>query len=84
MKSGFKSTEFILTMLAVLLGGLVPFLATGSVLEKVVGLVVAGLASIGYGAGRSMVKANEQKAIAAQAINSAIVEGQKKATPPSL
>jgi hypothetical protein len=41
-----------------------------------VGLIVAGLASIGYGAGRSIVKANEQKAIAAQAIS--------KASPPSL
>ena len=76
MKPGIKTTEFVLTMLAVLLGGLAPFLATGSVLEKVVGLIVAGLASIGYGAGRSLVKANEQKAIAAQAIS--------KATPPSL
>jgi hypothetical protein len=80
MKPGFKSTEFILTMLAVLLGGLGPFLAAGTVLEKVVGLIVAGLASIGYGAGRSLVKANEQKSIAAQAISA----GHSKASPPSL
>ena len=76
MKPGFRTTEFALTMLAVLLGGLGPFLAAGSVMEKVVGLIVAGLASIGYGAGRALVKSNEQKSIAAQAIS--------KPSPPSL
>ena len=76
MKPGLKSSEFALALLVAILGAVGPYLAAGSIWEKVVGLAVTCLASLGYTAGRSMVKSNEQKSLAAQAIS--------KASSPSL
>jgi hypothetical protein len=59
MKAGVKTTEFVLSTLAEILGGA---MATGLIPSegpwlKIVGLVVAGLAALGYTAARARVKA---------------------------
>lgn len=57
-KAGFKTTEFWLSCAAVLIGavtasGVIP---AGSVWERVIGLVVAGLAALGYTGARLALK----------------------------
>lgn len=60
-KSGWKTTEFWLSLLAMLLGaiaaaGVVP---GGSVWEKVIGLAVSALAAMGYSVSRGLYKKGE-------------------------
>jgi hypothetical protein len=73
MKPGFKTSELVGVMLVHILAGLQLFLMPGGTVEKVVALVVMALNQLGYTAGRSIVKANEQKSIAAQALGKANV-----------
>jgi len=61
-KAGYKTTEFWLSMVAVLVG---IFLAAGAVPEthwavKVAGIVASALAALGYGAVRAKIKAGEE------------------------
>jgi hypothetical protein len=63
---GYKSTEFWLSLAAVLVGAI---MASGVVPDesgwaKVIGLIASVLAALGYTAGRSLFKANKAKAIA--------------------
>ena len=69
MKPGFKTSEFLMTMLVHVIAGLQLFLIPGGMVEKIVALVVMVLNQFGYTMGRSLVKSNEQKSIAAQAIS---------------
>jgi membrane protein implicated in regulation of membrane protease activity len=72
MTSGIKTTEFWLSLLAVILGAL----ATGGLFDspevpgwiaKVVGLAVSILATLGYTASRGIVKSTDIKAEALKA-----------------
>lgn len=58
-RPGYKTTEFWLAAIALIAGLLMTagVLETGSTWEKVAGLVVAALASMGYSAARGRVKA---------------------------
>lgn len=62
-KSGFKTTEFWLSFLVVLLGA---YMASGLVGDehwtvKLAGLVASALASLGYGMARAAIKASSNK-----------------------
>lgn len=70
MKPGIKSTEFWLTLLAMLLA-LALFIAEaladeGSAVVKALAMAVAGLAQLGYTFGRSKTKAADALASAAR------------------
>jgi hypothetical protein len=58
MKPGFKTTEFWLSTIAIILGVLMTSgaITAGSPWDKGIGLVVAALASMGYSASRANVK----------------------------
>ena len=58
MKPGYKTTEFWLILLAILLGAFVAsgLLPSDHVAVKVAGMVTTVLAALGYTAGRSVVK----------------------------
>lgn len=61
MKTGWKTTEFWLSAAATVLGLVTAsgaFSETGTV-AKVVGLVVSGLAALGYTASRTALKADQ-------------------------
>jgi len=57
-KPGYKTTEFWLSLLAMLLGALMAsgVIAEGSTVAQILGIVLAGLAQLGYTAGRAQVK----------------------------
>ena len=59
MRPGYKTTEFILTAIAVLLGALMTsgLLPEDSSYERVAGAVLAALASLGYAVSRGLAKA---------------------------
>jgi len=61
MKSGYKTTEFWLTLLAILLGAFVAsgLLPTEHVAIKVAGMVTTVLAALGYTLGRVSAKNTE-------------------------
>lgn len=66
VKPGYKTTEFYLTFLAMLLGG---FMASGiapdtSPTMKMAGLALSGLTALGYGGFRWGVKASAAQAAA--------------------
>ena len=76
MKPGVKSTEFWLSLLAVILGALTtaglfddPSMPTWA--GKVVGLAISVLAALGYTASRGLVKSSELKAAAAKELAAA-------------
>ena len=58
VKPGYKTTEFWLSLIAVVLGALVSqgVFANGSEAAKVAGIALIALASLGYTASRAMVK----------------------------
>lgn len=58
MKAGYKTTEFWLSLLAMVLGALVAsnVLHVGSLAERIVGLAISTLASLGYTASRTALK----------------------------
>ncbi len=60
LKPGVRTSEFGLALIVSVLGCVLPFMASGSMAEKIIGLSLAALASLGYTAGRSYVKANAQ------------------------
>jgi len=69
MKPGYKSTEFWLALVAAVVGAV---LASGVVPDesgfaKLLGLATTVLASLGYTAGRSLVKTGQAKADALKA-----------------
>lgn len=84
MRAGAKTSEFWLSLSAVILGAL----TTGGTFDhpdmpvwigKVVGLAVSVLSAIGYTAARGIVKSNELKAKAASENVKAALESQRKA-----
>lgn len=62
-KAGYKTTEFYLSVLAMVLGSLMASgaLVEGSVWAKIIGAGITVLAALGYTASRAKVKANEKK-----------------------
>lgn len=57
-KSGYKTTEFWLTLLAVILPAVEPFMGDMPSAYKAIGLAIAGLSALGYTASRTSVKNN--------------------------
>lgn len=59
-KPGWQTTEFYVSTLIMLLGALMAsgVLESGSFWDKIVGLIMAGLAGMGYTASRAKVKAS--------------------------
>lgn len=57
-KPGYKTTEFWLSLVAVVLGALASSgsLADGSTAARVVGLAIAALGALGYSVSRGMAK----------------------------
>lgn len=68
-KSGYKSTEFWLSVAAVLIGALLAsgVLPADSFWLKAAGLAAGALASLGYTVSRGFVKAGVSNALAAKA-----------------
>lgn len=78
-KPGWKTTEFWLSLLAVLIGALLASdaIPTDSPVVKALGVVASILGALGYQVGRGLVKSNSAKA-------SAIIEASKAGpTKPS-
>lgn len=61
-KTGIKTTEFWLMLLATVLPAVIGLFAVESVVYKIIAAGIAVLAALGYTAGRSLVKANAIKA----------------------
>lgn len=63
MQKGYKSTEFWMSLAAVLVGALLSsgVLADGSVWAQALGVVASMLGALGYTVSRSYVKAAESK-----------------------
>lgn len=59
MKEGYKTTEFWLSLLSVLLAAIVPLVASMPMVAQVVGLILAVLTALGYTASRTSVKNNQ-------------------------
>jgi len=59
MTSGYETTEFWLSTAASVIGALLSggVLGTGSQVERVAGIAALVLSALGYGAGRSKIKA---------------------------
>ena len=72
MRPGYKSTEFWMSLAAVLVGAVVAsgiLDETASDLDnRIVGLIVTVLAALGYTATRGIVKANAAKTEAVRAV----------------
>ncbi len=60
VKPGYKTTEFWLSTIAVLIGALLAsgVVTEGSLTARIVGGVVAVLAALGYGINRTITKIN--------------------------
>jgi uncharacterized membrane protein YebE (DUF533 family) len=72
MKPGWKTTEFWLSLAAMIVGALLASgaLADGSTAAKVVGTIASVLGALGYTANRMMVKGKTAAAEAAKALAS--------------
>ena len=66
MKPGYKTSEFWLSLLVVLLGSLMAsgIVADGGMVAKIVGGILSALAALGYTSGRSSVKKAESASVA--------------------
>ena len=62
-KPGYKTTEFWLSVIAAFAGLFMAsgILGDGSSAERVVGIIVSGLAALGYGPVRAFTKSSENK-----------------------
>ena len=78
MKPGYKTTEFWLSLAALVLTTLFAagVVAEGSAFDKVLVLVSGILTALGYTVGRSLVKGGEFKAKVAGSLTSAALAGK--------
>jgi hypothetical protein len=72
MAKGYKSTEFWLSLAAMILGALMAsgIIEAGTTADKLVGLGASLLGALGYTVSRTMVKTTEAKA-------AAVIQGPK-------
>lgn len=57
-KSGYKTTEFWVTLVTVIVTAIVPLLGNSELMVQLISAVAAGLAAAGYSISRGMVKKN--------------------------
>jgi len=77
-KTGFKTSEFLVTLLVIVLANVQAVLVPDSLAGKVVALVASVLAALGYQGSRTRVKTNEAEVrlieVAREASNEASVK----------
>jgi len=63
MKTGYKTTEFWMSLAAVIIGGLMAsgLFSDDSFMAKAIGLIAGALASLGYTVSRTWAKVGEMK-----------------------
>lgn len=59
MKTGYKTTEFWLSLISALLTAIVPFVTDMPVVAQIVGLVLTVLTALGYTTSRTSIKTNQ-------------------------
>jgi len=82
MTKGYSTSEFWLSLVAVLIGFAMSsgLIAAGSTWERVLGLAASLLGALGYTASRAIVKSANSKASALTAAASAVADPSK---PPA-
>lgn len=56
VKTGYKTTEFWVTLVTVVVTAIVPLLGNSELITQLIGAVAAGLAAAGYSISRGIVK----------------------------
>ena len=56
IKSGFKTTEFWVTVVTVAVTAIIPLFGNSDLVTQIIGAIVAGLAAAGYSISRGLAK----------------------------